>query len=164
MNGMENTRHFVTTVFVVNGNQSLLHDHKKLDLALPPGGHIDRDELPHEAAKREVVEETGLDVELHPDGQEITGSEWSKPIPKPNQLLLDDIIQTEGETTHQHINHVYFASTEDTEINPQGQDEVTSEDWYWVTEEQLENENEPLDVDPLTREICLKSIRFVNNQ
>lgn len=61
---METTRHFVTTTFIVNGNKTLLHNHKKLDLALPAGGHIDRDELPHKAAKREVIEETGLDVEF----------------------------------------------------------------------------------------------------
>jgi 8-oxo-dGTP pyrophosphatase MutT (NUDIX family) len=31
---------------------------------LPPGGHIDPHELPHDAAVREVHEETGLAVAL----------------------------------------------------------------------------------------------------
>jgi 8-oxo-dGTP pyrophosphatase MutT (NUDIX family) len=59
---METTRHFTATTYVVNDGATVLHDHKRLDLWLAPGGHIDRDELPHEAALREVREETGLDA------------------------------------------------------------------------------------------------------
>jgi 8-oxo-dGTP pyrophosphatase MutT (NUDIX family) len=40
----------------------LLHLHRKLGMWLPPGGHIERDELPDDAAVREVFEETGLRV------------------------------------------------------------------------------------------------------
>ena len=42
----------------------LLHLHRKLGMWLPPGGHIERDEIPDDAAVREVFEETGLNVEL----------------------------------------------------------------------------------------------------
>ena len=42
----------------------LLHLHRKLGMWLPPGGHIEKDELPDEAAVREVLEETGVKVEL----------------------------------------------------------------------------------------------------
>jgi 8-oxo-dGTP pyrophosphatase MutT (NUDIX family) len=31
---------------------------------LPPGGHVERGEIPDNAAVREVFEETGLNVEL----------------------------------------------------------------------------------------------------
>lgn len=41
----------------------LLIHHKKLDLWLTPGGHIDPGELPHEAAVRECFEETGVRVQ-----------------------------------------------------------------------------------------------------
>ena len=47
---METTRHFVATVYVVHKGATLLHEHDRLGMWLPPGGHIDRDELPHEAA------------------------------------------------------------------------------------------------------------------
>ena len=61
---MEITRHFTATTFVVFKNKTLLHKHRSLDMWLPPGGHIDRDELPHIAAAREVLEETGLEVDI----------------------------------------------------------------------------------------------------
>ena len=41
----------------------LLVWHKKLQTWLPPGGHIDSNELPHRAAEREFWEETGVKVE-----------------------------------------------------------------------------------------------------
>jgi 8-oxo-dGTP pyrophosphatase MutT (NUDIX family) len=57
-------RHFTVAVFVVWEGKVLLHFHRKLEMWLPPGGHIERDELPDQAAVREVLEETGLRVEL----------------------------------------------------------------------------------------------------
>ncbi|MFZ2189047.1 MAG: NUDIX domain-containing protein [Candidatus Moraniibacteriota bacterium] len=39
----------------------LLLDHKKALKKLPGGGHINKDELPLEAAKRELVEELGIE-------------------------------------------------------------------------------------------------------
>src|SRR5918997_3125572 len=63
--GSERTgRHFTVAVFVVREKKVLLHRHRKLGMWLPPGGHIERDELPDDAALREVFEETGLRVEL----------------------------------------------------------------------------------------------------
>ena len=57
-------RHFTVAVFVVWEGRVLLHLHRKLGMWLPPGGHIERDELPDDAAVREVLEETGVEVEL----------------------------------------------------------------------------------------------------
>jgi 8-oxo-dGTP pyrophosphatase MutT (NUDIX family) len=57
-------RHFTVAVFVVWEGIVLLHLHRKLAMWLPPGGHVERDEIPDDAAVREVFEETGLNVEL----------------------------------------------------------------------------------------------------
>ena len=38
----------------------LLVRHHKLGIWLSPGGHVEQDELPHQAAKREFGEETGV--------------------------------------------------------------------------------------------------------
>jgi 8-oxo-dGTP pyrophosphatase MutT (NUDIX family) len=54
------TRDFTVAVFVVHDGKVLLHFHKKLNRWLPPGGHIEPNELPDEAAVREVLEESGV--------------------------------------------------------------------------------------------------------
>ena len=43
-------------------NKILLIKHKKLGLWMCPGGHMESDELPHQAAEREFWEETGIKV------------------------------------------------------------------------------------------------------
>ena len=59
-------RHFCASVFVINpeNKKILLIMHKKNHKWTQPGGHIDDDETPEEAALREVYEETGLRVSL----------------------------------------------------------------------------------------------------
>lgn len=47
---------------LVHNNKVLLVKHKGLQIWLNPGGHIDQDELPHQAAEREFWEETGVKV------------------------------------------------------------------------------------------------------
>jgi 8-oxo-dGTP diphosphatase len=42
----------------------LLVDHKKAELWLPPGGHVDPGEDPKETVRREAKEELGIDAEL----------------------------------------------------------------------------------------------------
>ena len=51
---------FTASVFIVNGDAVLLGKHEKFHRWLQPGGHIELDEDPNEAALREVKEETGL--------------------------------------------------------------------------------------------------------
>jgi 8-oxo-dGTP pyrophosphatase MutT (NUDIX family) len=52
------------SVYIVRDGAVLLHHHAKTGKWLPPGGHIELDEDPNEAAIREAKEETGFDVEL----------------------------------------------------------------------------------------------------
>ncbi|MCF7806986.1 MAG: NUDIX domain-containing protein [Candidatus Marinimicrobia bacterium] len=109
---METTRHFTATTFVVYKDKTLLHKHMKLDMWLPPGGHIDRDELPHVAAKREVLEETGLEVEIIHDEPAIF-SDNAREIPGPRHLLLENI-----NPFHQHIDMIYFALASSFDVKP----------------------------------------------
>jgi 8-oxo-dGTP pyrophosphatase MutT (NUDIX family) len=80
-------RHFTVAVFVVHRRHVLLHFHRKLARWLPPGGHIEADELPDEAALREVLEETGIQCQLV--------GERGLPIDEPRQLVLPVGIQVE---------------------------------------------------------------------
>ena len=133
---METTRHFTATVYVVHDGATVLHEHDRLGLWLPPGGHIDRDELPHEAALREAREETGLAVTLV---QESTGpsSPTARPLPKPAHLLLEDITVHDGAVSHQHVDFVYFGEATDRTVRPRGEDEADADEWRWFTREDL---------------------------
>ena len=95
------TRDFTATTFVVQGDATLLLWHRKVQAWLPPGGHIEPNELPEDAALREVWEETGLHVELVGAGQK-----WGRVavLIRPICILLEDI-----EPGHQHIDLIYFA-------------------------------------------------------
>jgi 8-oxo-dGTP pyrophosphatase MutT (NUDIX family) len=77
---------------------------------LPPGGHIEQGELPDNAAVREILEETGLEVELV--GKRREDVESPVQLHRPAGVQLENI-----EPGHQHIDLTYFARpTGSTEI------------------------------------------------
>lgn len=142
---MEVTRHFTATTFVVNNNHTLLHLHKSLGIWLPPGGHIDRDELPHEAAIREVKEETGLTVELYGSTTSLVSDSVIK-LPMPQHLLLENI-----NPYHQHIDFIYFGWVNSSKLNPQINE---AQDFQWLSSDGLrQHENLPADVLALGLEV-----------
>lgn len=134
---METTRHFVATVYVVSDGATCLHEHERLGMWLPPGGHIDRDELPHEAALREVREETGLDVELVVERGDLD-SDTAASLPEPRHVLLEDInVHPDGGVGHQHVDFVYYGEATSRDIDPDGHDEADPALWEWFTSADL---------------------------
>lgn len=103
---MTSARDFTVAVFVVRDGHVLLQKHKRLNRWLPPGGHIEPNELPDEAAVREVLEETGVTIDLVGDSRN-TASGNGQPIQltRPIGIQLADI----GDDGHQHIDLVYLA-------------------------------------------------------
>lgn len=135
---METTRHFVATCYVVNDGATLLHEHEKLGMWLPPGGHVDRDELPHETAERETYEETGLEVDLVAESGSYDTNGVSS-LPRPAAFLLEDIdVRSDGTVAHQHVDFVFFGHAEKRTIEPAGDDETSASAWRWFTLEQLD--------------------------
>ena len=102
------TRDFTATTFVVRDKSTLLLWHNKIGAWFPPGGHIDPNELPEEAALREVAEESGLKVELVTTGTVAGTMGHVRLLHSPVCILLEDI-----EPGHQHIDLIYFARTID---------------------------------------------------
>jgi 8-oxo-dGTP pyrophosphatase MutT (NUDIX family) len=121
-------RHFTVAVFVVWERKVLLHLHRKLGMWLPPGGHIERGELPDDAAVREVLEETGVKVELVGERRE--------DVEDPVQLHRPAGVQLENiGPGHQHIDLIYFARPK----GPSGiRDEFSANKVGWYAPEDWE--------------------------
>jgi 8-oxo-dGTP pyrophosphatase MutT (NUDIX family) len=140
----EVTRHFTATTFIVHDRDVLLHLHPKQKLWLPPGGHIERDELPHVAAVREVEEETGLRVRLHSEAQsaQLAVRMDCGVIPQPAFILIEDI-----NPFHQHLDFVYFATIPDTDRWCQGRNATWQRSGFdWFDAIKLESDEVPTNV------------------
>jgi 8-oxo-dGTP pyrophosphatase MutT (NUDIX family) len=59
--------HVTGSAIVVGQRGVLLHLHKRAQIWIQPGGHVDTGETPWDGARRETLEETGLLCE-HPNG------------------------------------------------------------------------------------------------
>ena len=102
------SRDFTVAVFVVNQNRVLLQYHQKLDRWLPPGGHVEPNELPDQAAVREVLEETGVQASLVCDN--VIETDFPG---QPQQLCRPAGIQLATiRPDHEHIDLVYLATGE----------------------------------------------------
>ena len=88
--------HFTAGCFIVDGEgRLLLHHHRRLDLWLHMGGHIEGEETAEAAAVREAVEESGLrDLEL-------VGGIFD--------LDIHEIPAARGEPDHDHFDVRYLA-------------------------------------------------------
>ncbi len=134
-------RHFTVTGFVCEGDRTLLHWHRKLQLWLPPGGHIDADEDPVQAVVREVLEETGIAAEVIPHAP-LPAFGNIPQLPPPLAIIVADVGASPGDPAHQHIDMSYalrpLAGT--ARIAPE-----VDHGFIWVAEAQL-RANEPLPV------------------
>ncbi|MDL0122199.1 MULTISPECIES: NUDIX hydrolase [Halobacterium] len=151
---METTRHFTATVYVVNDGATALHEHARLGLTIPPGGHVDRDELPHEAGLREVSEELGQDPTLLGERPEIPAPAGVA-LPTPRYQLCYDInVHEDGSVGHQHIDHVYFGTVPTRTVAPDD-GEAPPDAWGWYSPAALRADAA---VDPDTARIGIEAI------
>ncbi len=96
------TRDLAVSVFVVWRRRVLLHEHRRLGVWLPPGGHVEPDELPDDAAVREVLEEAGVRVTLV--GEPPIAAPGPRQLTRPRGVQLETI--HEG---HEHVDLIYWA-------------------------------------------------------
>lgn len=96
-------RHFTATGIILHNGSTLLLEQARLNMWLPPGGHLDPNEDPVQAVLREVAEETGLECALLAESR--FAHESVQEVPIPFTIMLADVL--EGGATLQHIDFVY---------------------------------------------------------
>ena len=123
--------HFTATGIVFNSdNKILMVHHNKLQVWLPPGGHIDDNELPDDAVIREIFEETGVKAKIIPKKHDLGFNDGCKELETPFIILLEDI---EGNGTHNHIDMVYLCKAVSEDLKPQDS-EVHGIGWFTYKE------------------------------
>jgi len=135
-------RQFTATVIIIDDQRVLLIYHRKLKKWLPPGGHIDINELPTDAACREVKEETGLDIELIPQ-ENLWVDRWNaKSFIRPYLCLLEEIPAHGDKPAHQHMDLIYLGRPIGGEVQ-QNHQETDGLRWFSLDEiEQLKPDDE----------------------
>jgi 8-oxo-dGTP diphosphatase len=122
--------HPTATVFVLEhlgpSPRLLFVRHGKGHLAglwLPPGGHLEPDERPDEAAVREVREETGLFVDLLDlaPGCPLRPSPVVERIPQPHHIQVEAIAASGTEPAHRHLDYLFVAVAAPGSLEPVGE-------------------------------------------
>lgn len=126
-------RHFTSTGIVAYSGASLVHWHAKVQAWLAPGGHVEPNEDPVEAALREVKEETGLDVRIIPTSAlpDITNL---KQVLPPFTVMVEDVVD-QAYGAHQHIDFIYFVTPLEKPGN--GSFPEVPDGWRWVDRKAL---------------------------
>ena len=127
-------RDFTASTYIVDENKVLLLKHRKLGAWLQPGGHIEENELPHETAFREALEETGIKVEFE-SCPENKYREESYDLPIPIKINVHKI--KEG---HWHCDFAFLARIkEKREEDQQITHSHEHEGIRWFSKEELLN-------------------------
>ena len=127
----------VVAGYIFNKGKVLLVHHRKLDLWLPVGGHIEKDETPDEAMLREIKEEVNMDVEILGMLELPHGNNVEKNLATPFHVN----VHYAGD--HKHCCFFYVCKA----VNPEKL-KINGElkEFGWFTKEDLNKSHVPLDV------------------
>jgi 8-oxo-dGTP pyrophosphatase MutT (NUDIX family) len=151
----ERTSHLACSLYLFDtSHQSiLLVKHKGLGVWLPPGGHVEEDELPHIAALREAFEETGMQdillLDLKAGDLQLTSAEQQqlpfapetaeeKLFLEPFALIEEKIPATDRDVEHFHIDYVYVGQLQSSQDAQILITEVSDAQWFKLSLEVID--------------------------
>ncbi|HKX33179.1 MAG TPA: NUDIX domain-containing protein [Blastocatellia bacterium] len=125
-------KHLTVSAIIIDGSKILLVKHKKLDLWLYPGGHLEKFEDPIQGLKREIEEEVGQEIKiLSVPSSPLTGS-GVEFLPLPFAILSEKIAAgTEKE--HIHIDLIYLCRAFQSTVSPNLK-ETDGANWFSLEE------------------------------
>jgi len=142
------------TVYIINNNKVLLHMHKKYHTWFPVGGHVEQNEFPHDAVKREAMEEAGLHIELI-STEHMPETDIGRVIRVP----LPFCTYNEGKTGDEEFyDFIYIAETQETEPHA-GCGE--SNQFHWFSREELSCAE---DIKPHVKNTALRILDYYMNR
>ena len=112
--------------------QILMIKHKQQGKWLPPGGHVEENELPCEAAAREILEETGVSVQVLSSVPKLDLSGGiAKELPLPLRIMHVDVY---GTGLNNYIDFLYLCRAINTDTTRQ---ETEIDDIGWFNPEEV---------------------------
>jgi ADP-ribose pyrophosphatase YjhB (NUDIX family) len=100
--------HFTASGLVLADGHILLVNHKRLGAWVPPGGHIEEFELPEETAVREILEETGVRVEVVCQSAIAVNQDDPDAFFLAQPLFIQSVLAIEQGRRFYHLDFVYL--------------------------------------------------------
>lgn len=157
------SKHFTISTYIFKDKKVLLLYHAKHRKWLPPGGHLEPNETPPEGAKREVLEETGLEIAFIKQ-ENLWIDCWNAiSFERPYLCLLEHIPQQGSSEQHLHMDLIYLAT-------PIGDIEMTAapieQKMRWFSIEEVLNLKSDIEIFAETQQVInhiYKSEKFDHN-
>jgi 8-oxo-dGTP diphosphatase len=128
---MTGIRHFTASAIVFDDSERvLLVHHNKLRQWLYPGGHVEENEDPAQAALREVLEETGVPAEVIGDP---LFAHPAVTAHAPPYAILEMQVSDSTVGVHRHIDLVYVLRATATDLTAQ-LDEIGGAHWVPIAD------------------------------
>ena len=137
----------VVAGYIAKDKKVLLIDHKKLKQWLPVGGHIEKNETPDDALRREIKEELDLKVNFvhYPDPKKGNNKEYALPFYVNKHHIKEK---------HEHYCLFYLCTPKSNSIKPNMQE---IDGYRWFSKEDLSDKR----VSKSVKLIALEAISLV---
>lgn len=143
---------FTASAYIVYEGKILLIHHKKLDIWMQIGGHVELDEDPDTTLLREVKEESGLDVEVLSENPGIAGDE---PYPHRTLNRPDGVDWFKfGAQDHYHVDMAYYCRALNDEVKLEAD---AAHDIRWFSPQELDDP--AYDIEPIVKHRALEAIK-----
>ncbi len=135
LSDVQTKRCHTVNAWTLHKGKTLLVKHKKLGIWLAPGGHVEDNELPHQAAQREFFEETGVRVEVLSAQKNTFQATSSEYLPLPFYCNLHDVYKPRGNSfCEQHYSWGYYVKVVDESGFGKEDDGILGVRWFTLEE------------------------------